>query len=71
MRSPNGRLTRLEECVPKGCPTCRAWGPASLRIIVDGVQEPPARSDLCPDCGRHVPLQGITVHIGERPDGPA
>jgi len=43
----------------------------SLRVIVQGVEEPPTHGDVCPDCGRDVPLQGITVHIAERPDGPA
>ena len=71
MTSMAGRLIRLEERAPKGCPTCRAWGAASLRVIVQGIEGSPARGDGCPDCGRHVPLQGITVHIVERPDGPA
>jgi len=69
MSNQSGRLTRLEERIPKGCPTCRAWGAASLRVSVQGIEGAPARGDGCPDCGRHVPLHRVV--IGTRPDGPA
>lgn len=69
MTSTAGRLIRLEERMPKGCPTCRSWEAATLQIVVQGADEETSRGEVCPACGRHVPLKLIV--IGTREDGPA
>lgn len=69
MSSTNGRLARLEDRLPKGCPTCQSWADGAIHVTVQGADDEPVRGDDCPDCGRHVPLHRIA--ITERPDGPA
>ena len=58
-----GRLVRLEERIPGGCPTCRTWGPAAYQIT-DGDLE---RSECCPSGGRYVPIH-LVRHL-VLPDG--
>jgi len=69
MTSTIGRLSRLEDRLPKGCPTCRAWAAGALHVTVQGDDDEPPHPEGCPACGRHVPLHRIV--IGTRPDGPA
>ena len=69
MSTQSGRLTRLEDRMPKGCPTCRSWEAATFQIVVQGADEETSRGDVCPTCGRHVPL--MLIVIGTREDGPA
>ncbi len=69
MTSMAGRLIRLEERMPKGCPTCRSWGLATCQIVVQGADEEPIRPETCPDCRCHVLL--TLIIIGTREDGPA
>jgi len=71
MSTQSGRLTRLEERAPKGCPTYRAWGVADIRINVAGVESVPTRPERCPDCARDVPTSSAVISLVERPDGPA
>ena len=69
MTSTAGRLIRLEERMPKGCTTCRSWEASAFQIVVQGADEETSRGEVCPACGRHVPLTLIV--IGTREDGPA
>jgi len=69
MSSTNGRLTRLEDRLPKGCPTCRTWEAGAIHVGFQGDEPELVRGDDCSDCGRHVPLRRVV--IGPRPDGPA
>lgn len=48
----HGRLIRLEERAPRGCPTCRTWGPSVYQVG----DAPPDRGEACPACGRRVPI---------------
>ena len=69
MSKHNGRLTRLEERLPRGCPTCRAWEAGAVRVSVQDDDVEPLHPEGCPACGRPVPRHRIV--IGTRPDGPA
>ena len=62
MMTTMGRLIRLEDRQPKGCATCRAWGPATITVIREdagGHRSETAleRPDSCPLCGRTVPIR--------------
>ena len=57
MTSTAGRLVRLEERMPKGCATCRHWGPVAWAVGRDDA--PPPRSETCPGCERRVPIEEL------------
>ena len=54
------RLLKLEESVPAGCDHCRHWYGVTLGNE-DGTT---MRPDVCPECGRHVPIRLVHVTIG-------
>ena len=68
MTSTTGRLIRLEERLPKGCPTCLTWEAGAFQVSFQGDDAEPIRAEDCPTCGRHVPLHWVVFMT--RADGP-
>jgi hypothetical protein len=59
------RLDKVEPRVPRGCPTCRRWS----RVAYAEADEPdggrrPERPEVCPDCGRCVPIALLVTIVG-------
>lgn len=55
------RLARLDQAfAPKGCALCRRWSPVVL-CRDDGE---PDRPEVCPDCGRQVPIVTTICIVG-------
>ena len=71
MSIQSGRLTRLEDRMPKGCATCQDWTVEVLRFQIGDEPAESTRPDACPNCGREAPLSVHLIRITERPDGPA
>lgn len=59
MRPLGRRLGRLEDRVPKGCPSCRTWGP----VVFEDGEGRRSRPDACPNCGRPVPVRLVRRYV--------
>jgi hypothetical protein len=59
------RVRALECPQPVGCDTCRFW---TWAIIVTedeaGNETGRSRPDVCPACGRHVPVERVLQIVG-------
>lgn len=60
MRRLGRRVTRLQGQQHGGCATCRIW---SAVVYEDG-DGLPDRPDVCPGCGRAVPIRLVRRIIG-------
>jgi hypothetical protein len=55
------RLARLDLAfLPKGCAVCRRWSP----IVFADDQGESERLDVCPGCGRNVPILMTICVVG-------
>lgn len=60
MRRLGRRVARLQGHVQGGCATCRIWSP----VVYEDGDGRPDRPDVCPYCGRAVPVRLVRRIIG-------
>lgn len=63
MSALDARLRRLAVVSrkPEGCDGCRYWGPAAAVFL-----DRPLRPEVCPGCGRRVPIRLVREYAIER-----
>jgi hypothetical protein len=59
------RLAVLERRQPVGCETCRFWHRTIVVTLdADGNETGASRPEVCPDCGRWVPIGHVLQIVG-------
>ena len=56
------RLERVADAVPVGCPVCRDWW--GVALCNDAARHDCMRPEVCPACGRSVPITSRVVIEG-------
>jgi len=62
MRDMSRRLDALEKRFPEGCDVCRGWLPT---VLCDDTGDC-LRPEVCPQCGRRVPIEMTVTLSGVR-----
>ena len=59
------RLDKVARRIPLGCDVCRRWWRVAYAEADGPDDEPrPERPEVCPDCGRCVPIELLVTIVG-------